>query len=174
VFEPEQLEDDVKKSNGSYSSVWRDLFRIVDSMRVHNSDSRDKRFFQLTFNQLRMIHRVYTYQTENNNHGISLKALAVRLGITPAAASEMVDTLVKKSVLTRSVDAVDRRAISIVVSDVLQKRFQLTEEKFDVCCQEMLDILNEEERDLFVKIVGRLAVYSKEAFETEKDGGLGE
>ena len=112
----------MKKNDNIYSSVWRDLFRIVDSIRVRSSDNRDKQFFSLTFNQLRMIHRVYTYQTENDGRGISLKALAVRLGITPAAASEMVDTLVRKSVLTRNVDVADRRAVAIVVSEELHRQ----------------------------------------------------
>ena len=60
----------MKKNDNIYSSVWRDLFRIVDSIRVRSSDNRDKQFFSLTFNQLRMIHRVYTYQTENDGRGI--------------------------------------------------------------------------------------------------------
>ena len=160
----------MKNNNKDYSCVWRNLFRIVDSMRVHNSDGRDKRFYQLTYNQLRMIHRVYLYQEENNGHGISLKVLAERLGITPAAASEMVDTLVKKSVLTRSVDSVDRRAISIVVSEELQKRFQATEEAYDVCCMKFLDILSSEERAFFVQTVERLAAYAKENFDADNDG----
>ena len=59
-------------------------------------------------------------------------------------------------------------------SDELQKRFQITEEGYGACCQEFFEILSEDERESFVRIVGRLAAYSKEHFETEKDGGLGE
>ena len=164
----------MKKSDSDYSLIWRDLFRIVDSIRVHRSDNRDKQFFSLTFNQLRMIHRVYTYQTENDGHGISLKALAVRLGITPAAASEMVETLVRKSVLKRSVDAADRRAIAIVVSEELQKHFNAREDEYTECCADFLNILTVEEQAFFTQIVGRLAEYAKANFEIEKDGSLGE
>ena len=164
----------MKKLDSVYSLVWQDLFRIVDSIRVHSSDNRDKQFFSLTFNQLRMIHRVYTYQTENDGRGISLKALAVRLGITPAAASEMVDTLVRKSVLKRNVDAADRRAIAIVVSEELQKHFQAREDEFSACCADLLSILSAEEQTFFTQIAGRLAEYAKANFETENDGNLSE
>ena len=117
-----------------------------------------------------MIHRVYTYQTENDGRGISLKALAVRLGITPAAASEMVDTLVRKSVLTRNVDAADRRAIAIVVSEELQKHFHAREDEFSACCADFLSILTSGEQAFFAQISGRLADYAKANFETENDG----
>ena len=162
----------MKNTENEYSGVWSDLFRIVDCMRVHNSDAQDKIFYKLTFNQLRMIHRVYLYQNENNARGISLKILAERLGITPAAASEMVDTLVRKGVLTRSVDTVDRRAISIVVADELQKRFRATEELYDECFLGFLDILDENERSVFVQVIRRLAVYAKEHFDVDNGKGL--
>ena len=164
----------MKKSDSNYSLIWQDLFRIVDSIRVRSSDNRDKQFFSLTFNQLRMIHRVYTYQTENNGHGISLKALAVRLGITPAATSEMVDTLVRKSVLKRNVDAADRRAIAIVVSEELQKHFHAREDEYTACCADFMSILSAEEQSFFTQIIDRLAEYAKVHFEAEKDGSLNE
>ena len=162
----------MKKTANEYSGVWRDLFRIVDGMRVHNSDAQDKIFYRLTFNQLRMIHRVYTYQNEHNSRGISLKALAERLGITPAAASEMVDTLVRKGVLTRSVDPVDRRAISIIVADELQMRFRATEEAYDECFLDFIGTLDENERDVFVQVIRRLAVYAKDHFDVNNGKGL--
>ena len=160
----------MKKNDNAYSLIWRDLFRIVDSIRVHSSDNRDKQFFSLTFNQLRMLHRVYTYQTENDGHGISLKALAVRLGITPAAASEMVDTLVRKSVLKRSVDAADRRAIAIVVSEELQKHFNAREDEYTACCADFMNVLSVEEQTVFSQILGLISEYAKANFDTEKDG----
>ena len=162
----------MKETPNEYSGVWRDLFRIVDGMRVHNSDAQDKMFYRLTFNQLRMIHRVYLYQNEHKSCGISLKVLAERLGITPAAASEMVDTLVKKGVLTRSVDPVDRRAISIVVADELQTRFRATEKSYDECFLGFLDTIDESERAVFVQVVHRLAVYAKVHFDADNDKGL--
>ena len=164
----------MKKGNDDCNMIWRDLFRIVDNIRVRNSDNKDKRFFSLTFNQLRMIHRVYTWQEEHGEQGISLKALAVRLGITSAAASEMVDTLVRKSVLKRSVDAADRRAISIVVSDELKNHFKARENEYRESCAEFLDSLSEEERGFFTLVVGRWAEYVKKNFETDKDGDFGE
>ena len=139
-----------QQQNKTCSGVRREMFRVVDLMREQNSEEREKIFYKLTFNQLRMIHRVYLYKGENNGQGISLKQLAERLGITSAAASEMVDTLVKKGVLIRSVDPRDRRAIAIDVEEALQQRLLAGEAFFDRIFFDFLETLDEEKREAFV------------------------
>lgn len=65
----------------------------------------------LTFNQLRMIKIVHVLNRDAPE-GITLKTLAEALSITPAAASEMVDALVRKDVLRRDHNPLDRRAVA--------------------------------------------------------------
>ena len=140
--------------------IWRSMFRIVDCMRMVNNEVKDKIFYKLTYNQLRMLHRVYVFKYENNGQGISLKVLAERLGITPAAASEMVDTLVRKGVLTRCVDSNDRRAISIGVAAALQERFLRSEAHYGRMTAEFLETLPDAEQALFVETLNKFEAYA--------------
>ena len=159
----------MKQVKNDNNAVWRSMFRIVDVMREKNSEAQDKMFYRLTYNQLRMIHRVYLFMGENDGKGISLKVLAERLGITPAAASEMVNTLVKKEVLTRNVDANDRRAIVICVADQLLKRFKRSESNFDRITGDFLQSLEPEECSIFLDVLSRWAGHVKENF--SENGG---
>ena len=87
--------------------------RFLDAAGVlrddSGQDSEERQLFKLTLNQLRMVKNVHGLVGESGS-GVKLKALAESLDITPAAASEMVETLVSKGVLTRSSSALDRRS----------------------------------------------------------------
>ena len=76
-----------------------------------------------TGSQLRMINRIYEL-TRQSEAGIQLKQLAAVLDITPAATSEMVETLVKRGALERKVSASDRRAVALKLSPELEELFQ--------------------------------------------------
>jgi DNA-binding MarR family transcriptional regulator len=59
--------------------------------------------------------------------GVTLKTLAETVGVTPAAASVMVDLLVKKKMLTRTRSKNDRRAVLIRLSPATAGLFEITE-----------------------------------------------
>ena len=82
--------------------------------------------FRYTLNQMRTIRVLYEL-TADLPSGVQLKQLAEKLRVTPAAASEMVDTLVRKGAILRLSDPVDRRAVRLKVSDQLRERFELYE-----------------------------------------------
>jgi DNA-binding MarR family transcriptional regulator len=60
--------------------------------------------------------------------GVTLKMLAETVGVTPAAASVMVDLLVKKKMLTRTRSKNDRRAVLIRLSPATASLFAIAEE----------------------------------------------
>ena len=60
--------------------------------------------------------------------GVTLKKLAETMGVTPAAASVMVDLLVKKKMLTRTRSKNDRRAVLIRLSPDYGGLFEISEE----------------------------------------------
>ena len=78
---------------------------------------------------------------------------AEKLGITPAAASEMVNTLVRKGVFTREENPTDRRAISIRISGDFQKRFRQSELLFDRLTADFMKTIDPEEREIFAKVL---------------------
>ena len=85
--------------------------------------------------------------------GVKLKALAESLDITPAAASEMVETLVGKGVLTRVSSELDRRSVSIQLGDKLKKRFRNREESFDRLAAAYIAELPADDREKFIELL---------------------
>ena len=107
-----------------------DLLGIGERMRDLCSDWVPQSLTRYTGSQLRMINRIYEL-TRHNSEGIQLKMLAGVLRITPAATSEMVETLVRRGALDRRVDPHDRRAMSLRLSTELESHFRKSEEFLD-------------------------------------------
>lgn len=82
--------------------------------------------FRYTLNQMRTIRTLYEL-TADLPSGVQLKQLAEKLHVTPAAASEMVDTLVRKGAILRLSDPSDRRAVRLKVGDQLREKFESCE-----------------------------------------------
>ena len=140
---------------GEYDSA-RIFKRLLDAAGILRDDqgqeSEERQLFKLTLNQLRMVKNVHGLVAQSGS-GVKLKALAESLDITPAAASEMVETLVGKGVLTRASSALDRRSVSIKLGDKLQKRFRSREESFDRLAEEYLATVSDGDREKFLSIL---------------------
>ena len=71
--------------------------------------------FRYTLNQMRTI-RAVQQLTQEYPAGVQLKMLAEKLNVTPAAASEMVDTLVRKGAILQALFLCFLLQISLVRS----------------------------------------------------------
>ncbi len=131
--------------------LWRQLFDTTDRMRDAANDSYELFLANLTFNQLRMIKFVHTL-TRDFPDGVTLKMLAEALHITPAAASEMVDALVRKEVLKRDHNPQDRRAIAIRLADLAMARLREREREFDRLTAAFLNSLPVDRREVFLGV----------------------
>ena len=149
------MEADMGIRSDEVTRVWRDLFCITDHMRDSNITISDHGLFSLTFNQLRMIKIVHQLTREAPG-GITLKTLAESLSITPAAASEMVDALVRKEVLCRDHNPQDRRAVAIRLSDRCRERVAEGERNFDRQMRAFLNTLSAQARSEFLKTVSAM------------------
>ena len=118
--------------------------------------------FHYTLSQMRAIDTLYTL-TRDSGTGIQLKMLAENLGITPAAASEMVDTLVRKGAIIRKSDPVDRRAVRLYVGDLLRERFETCENQLNELTGNFLKTLSAEEEKIFVQVVDKFAEFTAES-----------
>ncbi len=146
---------------------WRQLFTASDRLRDWGASDYEQLFVNMTFNQLRMIKFVYILNREYPD-GVTLKVLAESLSITPAAASEMVDALVRKDMLRREHNQQDRRAVAITLAPGSRKRFQECEAAFDQLSAEFLKGINPDERETFLKVLGQLNEYIDSNFSKEK------
>ena len=117
---------------GDFSSEMfrKDLIGVMENIRDLCAARVPANLGHYTGSQLRMITRIHEL-TRDNKDGIQLKTLAGVLQITPAATSEMVETLVKRGALERRVAANDRRAMSLRLTEDLEKIFQNAELHLD-------------------------------------------
>jgi DNA-binding MarR family transcriptional regulator len=84
-----------------------------------------------------------------------LKSVARKLGTTAAAASEMVDMLVRKNILERKQDPEDRRQVRIQLVPELYDHFKRIEECFTDLTAEFAATLAPEEMALFLKCAAK-------------------
>ena len=112
--------------------------------------------FHYTLSQMRAIDTLYTL-TRDSGSGIQLKILAESFAITPAAASEMVDTLVRKGAISRKSDPADRRAVRLHLGETLQERFEACERQLDDLTGNFLSTLSEAERNTFLAVSAKFA-----------------
>jgi len=133
----------------SAEHLWRDLFDVADEMKnLHSDSKRISLLFQVTVSQLKMVRNVYEL-TRVSENGVPLKLLARNLGTTAAAASEMVDVLVRKKILERKQDPADRRQVQIRLIPELHAHFVQVEERFTVCTEAFLQTLSPAEQQCY-------------------------
>lgn len=101
----------------------QDLITVGEQIRDFCAAKVPVSLGHYTGSQLRMITRIYELTRQEPN-GIQLKKLAKVLNITPAATSEMVETLVKRGALERRVDSNDRRAMALRLAPELDEIFK--------------------------------------------------
>lgn len=139
----------------SSEQLWRDLFGISENMKVIYSDSRKfSMFYQVTVSQLKMVRTVFEL-TSLAGTGVALKSVAQKLGTTAAAASEMVDVLVRKKILERKQDPEDRRQVRIQLIPELYEHFKRIEERFTEITAEFAATLSPEEQEIFFRCTAR-------------------
>ena len=145
------------------ASIFKRLLAAAGVLRDDQGQpSEERQLFKLTLNQLRMVKNVHGL-VGNSGSGVKLKALAESLDITPAAASEMVETLVGKGVLTRASNAIDRRSVSIQLGEKLQKRFRSREESFERLADDYINNLPVEDREKFLSVLNGFVCHLEEA-----------
>lgn len=145
--------------------IWRNIFSVADEMKAIHADSkRVSLLFQVTVSQLKMVRSVYELTSASEN-GVPLKVLARHLGTTAAAASEMVDVLVRKKILERKQDPADRRQVQIRLIPELHAHFVQVEERFTQCSRAFLQTLSPEEQQSYMECTAKfrnfLASYSE-------------
>jgi DNA-binding MarR family transcriptional regulator len=81
---------------------------------------------------------------EDSPDGVTLKRLAETMGVTPAAASVMVDLLVKKKALKRTKSKADRRAVLIRLTPDMSDLFDISDQNLLQSFASLREILGPE------------------------------
>ncbi len=106
--------------------LWNKIFQLSDYFHetcssVHTPEEI-KSFHDMPLSQIHMVKKVRKL-TSDVPEGISLKLLAQELDISAAAASELVNILVNKGLLSREPSPLDRRAVCIKLSESAENKF---------------------------------------------------
>lgn len=146
--------------------VWREFFEISERMKhIYSDRRRVSLLYQITLSQLKMVRTVYEL-TRESGQGVPLKNLSRELGTTAAAASEMVDVLVRKNILERNQDPADRRQVQIRLVPELHGHFNRIEESFTMFTGEFLNTLSPEKKQNFITTISEFADFVNSAIPT--------
>ena len=94
--------------------IWRRTLNVSDLFRiVAKKGAESERMSRITVNQARIFGYIFSRGDEGT---IRISALAHDLDVTPAAAGQAVDRLVRSGMVDRETDPTDRRAFVISIS----------------------------------------------------------
>jgi DNA-binding MarR family transcriptional regulator len=91
------------------------------------------------------------------NEGISVKKLAGTMGISSSAATQQVNTLVKKEYLVREESNVDRRLVKIRLSGKMEKQIEKIEAMFLEQLFTVYSGISDEELALYSELNSKIA-----------------
>ena len=113
--------------------IWRRTLNVSDLFRiVAKKGAESERMSRITVNQARIFGYIFSRGDEGT---IRISALAHDLDVTPAAAGQAVDRLVRAGMVDRRTDPTDRRAF--VISIAKKGREHLRE--YEARCRELSD-----------------------------------
>ncbi len=139
---------------------WKQLFLLADALERaalehHAAQWGDFQYAGLTVSQSRAYITLWKL-LDMNPEGISLKTLSRKLHVTPGAASEMVDLLVNKGLVTREQSKSDRRAICINFPEELKDKHEFTEQVIQKEYDSILKPLCPEEKKQFETLLQKI------------------
>jgi len=140
---------------GNSPQLWEKLFILPRNIRGGALRDLKTGFARFSLNQLMLLKSLYSL-TRDSGGGIPLKRLAAELEVTPATASEMVETLVRRGILERRHSEVDRRAVEITLQKKWFELFRANERSYMRRVEAFFATRPAEERRNFEKTVDAL------------------
>ena len=134
--------------------AWRRMFRISDLLRrVVHKGADSANLSRITVNQARIFGYIFS---RGETCDIRISTLARDLDVTPAAAGQAVDRLVRDGLVDRLTDPTDRRAFVISVSEKGRKRLREFEERSSGIAGEILAGVPSADVAAFDRVLGVL------------------
>jgi DNA-binding MarR family transcriptional regulator len=111
-------------------------------MRLIRSEMRQYARGQLTVPQFRILIRLNKFSKQSH------KELAEWMGVTPATLTRMIDTLVKRRLVSRQTGASDRRLTYLTPTPTGRTLAQKYHDKIDELIHNRINALNQADKDL--------------------------
>ncbi len=90
------------------------------------------------------------------NRNINIKDLANLLGVTSSAATQIVDGLVNKGLLSRKRNPDDRRTLKIELSEKSKNQFDLVKDKSSKTLSSLFDVLDNDELSKYCELNSKI------------------
>lgn len=119
------------------------------------SDSQRKKLYKLSVRQCTVLANIRRY-TQIHPDGIPMSILAERTGMSPSAASHMVDSLMSQSMVERHQSPTDRRAVLVTISKAFRAVAASIEKAQQHVIDELRAILTEEECNVYDSVTNKL------------------
>ena len=152
-------------------ALWEKLSILPRNIRGGALRDVKVRFARFSLNQLMLLNSLYSL-TRDSDSGVPLKTLASGLEVTPATASEMVDTLVRRGILKRRHSEVDRRAVEITLDPKWREFFRANERLYTRRVDAFFATRPPEERRRFERTVDDLNRFLTELPQEESAVGV--
>ena len=139
------------ESNLPETDLWRRVLLVSDLLRsVVKKGADSERLSRITVNQARIFGYIFSRKHQGD---IRISRLAHDLDVTPAAAGQAVERLVKSGLVDRRTDPTDRRAFVISVSDKGRQHIREYEERACAVTDAILAGLPRDEVDAFLRVL---------------------
>ncbi len=89
----------------------------------------------------------------HRKEGVSVKELAEMLKVTPGAVSQLVDSLVKKDLVTREEDPKDRRSVRIRLTTAVDSKFDKFRQDYFALIYPAFNALRDAEIEQLLKLL---------------------
>ena len=143
--------------------LWEKLFILPRNIRGGARRDLGAGLARFSLNQLLLLNSLYSL-TRDSGGGVPLKTLAAELEVTPATASEMVDTLVRKDDLERLHSSRDRRMVLIRISPRGRIAIAKVRKHYGNVMKNFMAAMSEAEQaraaELFTRLLGDIRDYS--------------
>lgn len=144
---------------GEELQSWKSVFRLGELLELaaarKQAQSHNKLYGNLTFRQSRVCIALIRL-LEKQPEGVTLKQLSAELEVTPGAASELVEELVKKGVVSRTRSETDRRAVCIRFLDNVMAMHRAASKEIENTYRKMLSVLSAEELSEWERLLDKI------------------
>lgn len=144
---------------GEELQSWKSVFRLGELLELaaarKQAQSHNKLYGNLTFSQSRVCIALIRL-LEKQPEGVTLKQLSAELEVTPGAASELVEELVKKGVVSRTRSETNRRAVCIRFLDNVMAMHRTASKEIESTYRKMLSVLSAEELSEWERLLDKI------------------
>ena len=114
-----------------------------------------KKVMKLSVRQCSVMANIRRY-TLIHPEGIPMSILAERTGMSPSAASHMIDNLMSAGMVERHQSETDRRAVLVTIAKSSQDASAAIESAQQKAIDDLLASLEEEEREIYTRVLDKL------------------